>query len=599
MEALSEESSWTTKQQRTKKYISNGELGKAMTTVATPDVISTLTIEQQLQVLQDKHPGAQWLQDQREEVHELEEVVVDPDCIIKATMVEVRDVIRRARRCFAHGLDMTRYEHMKQLVGLKPEPDPCEVEFCNLLTDFINCLLAGEVPFEVLPAFRYNHLLGLPKGDTDLRPIGMGSLYRKIASTIAFKHTVVDFNPKYFNTLQLALTRGGCEQIVHAFQTHIEMHPDHDVFAIDADNAFNSANRLKGLSEILDNYPSLFPLMRDMYLHPSQGFVFGHPTGIKYIVAEEGLHQGDVLGTWGYIMTIQPMLEGLSTMVRSEFGDEMVSLVKFYVDDGNIAAPHHIMVRIIEFLKTEGPKYGYKIKATKGKYLVGVCESYQAAQVRKQHLMQLGLSESIIVLHPQNDTTVAECDYGLKILGSYVGRPPYIKKMLQVYGDELSREADCLISYPDFQGRWQMFLRCFTKKPLYIFRTISPVLTHGLQQQFEALKKKVLKSLLAFRSDEEISDVVYSTCNFGIQQGGLGLHLSAEVATAAFVSSMIAFLQSTTGEEQKLQQLILEKIDNPDYPLCSYLNSFRLAVFSMQIPFPDQHPDKISQMKYV
>jgi hypothetical protein len=109
-----------------------------------------------------------------------------------------------------------------------------------------------------------------------------GSLYCKIASSIAFKHPVVDFNPKYFNTLRLALTRGGCEQIVHAFQTHIEMHPDHDVFAIDAnnafaidannafaidaDNAFNSANCLKGLSEILDNYP---PLMRDMCFHPS------------------------------------------------------------------------------------------------------------------------------------------------------------------------------------------------------------------------------------------------------------------------------------------------------------------------------------------
>jgi hypothetical protein len=142
----------------------------------------------------------------------------------------------------------------------------------------------------------------------------------------------------------------------------------------------------------------------------------------------------------------------------------MVSLVKLHVDDGNVAAPHHIIVRIIEFLKTEGPKNGYKINAIKGKYLLGVCESYLAAQVRKQQLMQLGLSESIIVLHPQNDTTVAECDYGL-ILGSYVGRPLYIENMLQIYGDELSREADSLISYPDSQGRWQMFKRCFTKKP--------------------------------------------------------------------------------------------------------------------------------------
>jgi hypothetical protein len=68
------------------------------------------------------------------------------------------------------------------------------------------------------------------------------------------------------------------------------------------------------------------------------------------------------------------MLEGVSSMV---------SLVKFYVDD---AAPH---VSLSSWRQKEGPKYGYKIKATKGNYLVKVWESYQAAQVRKQHLMQV------------------------------------------------------------------------------------------------------------------------------------------------------------------------------------------------------------------
>ncbi len=98
-----------------------------------------------------------------------------------------------------------------------------------------------------------------------------------------------------------------------------------------------------------------------------------------------------------------------------------------------------------------------------------------------------------------------------------------------------------------------------------------------------ALKKKVLKSLLAmsYTAPATLEYKVVWNCIF-----------QRKVATAAFVSSMIAFLQSTT-----LQHLILRKIDNPDYPLCSFLNSFRLAVLRMQ--HPDQHPYQLSQMKYL
>jgi hypothetical protein len=49
-------------------------------------------------------------------------------------------------------------------------------------------------------------------------------------------------------------------------------------------------------------------MMRDMYLHPSRGFVSSTLL----------LKKGDLLGTWGYIMTIQPMLEGLSSLLEGK-----------------------------------------------------------------------------------------------------------------------------------------------------------------------------------------------------------------------------------------------------------------------------------------
>jgi hypothetical protein len=216
--------------------------------------------------------------------------------------------------------------------------------------------------------------------------------------------------------------------------------------------------------------------------------------------------------------------------------------------------------------------------------------------------MQLGLSQSTICIHPHNDpNNVPESSYGVKILGSYVGSPDYIKARLQEYVEELSKEAEDLIAYPDLQGRWLMFLRCYTKKPYYMFRTITPALTVDLQKSFELLKKKILYSLLCFRPDEELDNIIYNSCNFPIQKGGLGLHDTNEVARSAFVSSMIAFSQSPTGQDLRVSDQILRCIEDDGqlHPLCSYLKSFRMCVQDMKIPYTAQLPDELAVMKNV
>jgi len=74
-------------------------------------------------------------------------------------------------------------------------------------------------------------------------------------------------------------------------------------------------------------------------------------------------------------MALMPLLNGILDMVESEFGAEVSAQVKFYVDDGNIAAPHHVMLRIIEYLIEEGPKVGYEINKNKGCFLMGRADS--------------------------------------------------------------------------------------------------------------------------------------------------------------------------------------------------------------------------------
>ena len=162
------------------------------------------------------------------------------------------------------------------------------------------------------------------------------------------------------------------------------------------DNAFNEANRLIGLAQVAQLQPGLLPHLRGMYLGTAKGWYFGLPDGIQSIDSEAGVSQGDVLASWGYNITIHPLLLELQQIVDEEFLGE--GSIMFYVDDGNLIAPHHVMLRLLD----AGPTYGYKIKKNKGHYCIGHCDTMAEAQERWNNLRDLGFQEDIISLHPDN-----------------------------------------------------------------------------------------------------------------------------------------------------------------------------------------------------
>ena len=60
------------------------------------------------------------------------------------------------------------------------------------------------------------------------------------------------------------------------------------------------------------------------------------------------------------------------------------------------------MLQVIKYVLEEGPKYGYHLKFTKGAYLMGRCGNCDEALRRKQALVDIGLSEDIIYIHPDD-----------------------------------------------------------------------------------------------------------------------------------------------------------------------------------------------------
>ena len=122
------------------------------------------------------------------------------------------------------------------------------------------------------------------------------------------------FNSKYFGHLQYGLQPKGTEQIIHGMRYAQECHPTNDIFLMDADNAFNSVSRLKGLEETYLHFPQIIPFLYKIYGQHSYGW-FLSQNDVHKILSSEGFHQGDVLSTWLFCMTIQPLLQEASSLV--------------------------------------------------------------------------------------------------------------------------------------------------------------------------------------------------------------------------------------------------------------------------------------------
>jgi hypothetical protein len=180
----------------------------------------------------------------------------------------------------------------------------------------LTLLVQGYVPGEITNLLRANELVAIPKSNNDVRPIGIGSCLRKIASKCAFNSISREFQRQHFAGKQYVMERQGMETILHSLMCKREVNPHWDLFAIDADNALNSANRMVGLLEVSKRVKVLLPLMRAMYLGNSDGWYLGPEGGNEAVLSQAGYHQGDVLATWMYIIIIQPKWPGTTLAAK-------------------------------------------------------------------------------------------------------------------------------------------------------------------------------------------------------------------------------------------------------------------------------------------
>ena len=131
------------------------------------------------------------------------------------------------------------------------------------------------------------------------------------------------------------------------------------------------------------------------------------------------------------------------------------------------------MARIITILKEEGPKYGYYMKTNKGAYLVGKRNSAEEAEATYNSLQtEFGISPRIIRIHPDNcrfevNRAEAILQFGVNVLGSFIGTDEFIKSALAKHLESLESDAIKLMEHEDLQERMLALGKSFIFKPIF------------------------------------------------------------------------------------------------------------------------------------
>ncbi|XP_026741618.1 uncharacterized protein LOC113503735 [Trichoplusia ni] len=231
---------------------------------------------------------------------------------------EVITALSSFRSGSAGGLDGLSPQHLKDLTS-SGAGESGEM-LLRELTALINLMLSGMVNESVIDVLYGANLCALRKRDGGIRPIAVGTTYRRMAAKICCKF-YGEIISKKFQPLQLGYgSKGGCEAAVHALPTFLNSGKGEVVLKVDIKNAFNSVNRDTLLAEAKNELPQIYSFLWQCYRHPSKLLYRDN-----LLEPAVGCQQGDPLGPVIFSLAIHPIIRQLNSKLNF-----------WYLDDGTL-----------------------------------------------------------------------------------------------------------------------------------------------------------------------------------------------------------------------------------------------------------------------
>ena len=399
------------------------------------------------------------------------------------------------------GLDS---DDMRQLLCSKNYGKISE-SFCDAVADMTKRLCRVFVDPESLTSFLACRLIPLEKGESDVRPIGIGETLRRIVGKAAVRAVREDIQAACGSLQVCAGLEAGCEAAVHAVRASFESDDTEAALLIDASNAFNSVRRECTLRNIAILCPSFYVFLVNTYRRPIRLLI---PAWKEEISSLEGTTQGDPAAMGMYALSVLPL-------IKSSCAPDPSLLQAWYADDGTGVGKLEKLREWWENIKTTGPKYGYYANAKK----------------------------TILVVKPEHEAlahtlfgnTGIEIQRGSRHLGAAIGTQSfihsYVEKKVSQWCTEL--ETLTLFSTTEPQAAYSAFTFGFKGKWNFLQRT-----TPNTGPLFQPLEEVINNSFLPTLTGRIITDLEREVLSLPTRNGGLGIANPTQQATSSFLESL-------------------------------------------------------------
>ena len=405
-----------------------------------------------------------------------------------ATEAEVLKAIRSFPAGSCGGPDGIRPQHVLDLVN-------CAESGSNVLaaiTSFVNTLLAGKCHPAVRPILFGGNLIALDKKCGGIRPIAIGYVWRRLAAKCANAFAASKL-VSYFSPLQVGVSvPSGCEAAIHAARRFTDsLLPGQAVIKLDFANAFNSLHRDKMLTAVRNFIPEIYE-----FCFLSYGMSSSLRFGDYLIPSQEGAQQGDPLGPLLFCLTIQPLLQSLSS--KFAIG---------YLDDLTLGGVEEVLAADVAQIREQGEALGLKLNINK-------CEFINDNATSSAPIFQ-----DFIKLVPGNSM----------LLGAPLRSGKAMDTALTKRCDDLALAISRLKTLPSHDALVLLKASFSAPKVLHTIRS-SPCVGHPALANFDSLQR----SGLCLITNSNLSDNQWLQASLPVKDGGLGVRRVASLASSAF-----------------------------------------------------------------